>query len=181
MYPVILDIDIDTAQADAYFAYAGYKIRDAREPLRRSMLEVVFPAVREQLDTAGAHAGTPYQPLTTPYRGWKERHYPGQPILRLTGDMERELFDPLSYRVTSDELIYRPKDPKVAYHQTGRNVSGKGGYMPARPPVALSADDIGQIDDIFTEWLDELRLGNRARPNFTLPGIGAPPINILGL
>lgn len=176
---VILDIDVDTALADAWFEYAGYHIRDAREPLRRSMLEVVFPAIREQLDTSGAHAGTPYEPLADEYGAWKELAYPGEPILRLTHDMERALFDPLSYRVTRDLLEYRPRDFKVAYHQEGREAGAKGGYMPARPPVALSVGDVEEIETIFTDWLDELRVTNRRRGSDTFGAI-PPNINILG-
>jgi hypothetical protein len=176
---VILRVDIDIATADAYFLYAGYKIRDAREPLRDVMHEVVWPAIRGQLDEKGARSGAPWQELSEEYGAWKELRYPGEPILRLTGAMERSLFDPFSYRVTMQNLTYRPLDEKVSWHQTGAERS-RGGRLPQRVIVELTVEDYETVDDIFTEWLDELRTANARRGPLGTPP-GAPSIDILGI
>lgn len=160
---VILSTDIDAGLAEAWFEYAGYKIRDAREPLDDVMHRVVWPAIREQLRTEGVRSGEKWPGLSTKYESWKIQRYPGEPMLRLTHDMEKALFDSRSYRVTSDSLVYRPNDEKVAWHQEGadreRNV------LPQRTIVELITEDYEDIEGIFQNWLDELRTANIRRGN----------------
>lgn len=181
---IILRIDISDAQAQAYFDYAGYKVRDAREPLRQIMHDVVWNAIGKQLDSEGSRGGRPYDQLSDDYLERKIREgYGGQPILRRTGamagrnigDRTGALFAPDSYIVTRTRLIYDPElaDAEVDYtnwHQTG-------GYEFGRPPqreiLVLIRDDVDSMQDIMTEWLDDLRTANRNRgatdPNFQAP------------
>lgn len=175
---ILLEIDIDEFTAQEWFTYAGYHIRDAREPLRTTMHDVIWPAIREQLDSQGGRSGRAYDPLSEEYGEWKELHYPGQPILRLTGDMDRALFAPNSYRATRDSLRYRPQSDYAHYHQ-------EGGYVEGRPPqrviIELIPEDYHKMEGIFQSWLDELRFSNTRRPNTTGDSSGIPDVNILGL
>src|SRR3989304_2963583 len=41
----------------------------------------------EQFDSQGGRAGNPWQPLSPTYEAWKRKHFPGMPILQLTGMM----------------------------------------------------------------------------------------------
>lgn len=157
---VFLTIDIDDALAKEYFDYAGYKIRDARDPLKQVMHDVIFPAIREQLDTEGMRSGDPWPALNEKYREWKELNYPGEPILRLTGALESELFAYHSYYITRSAIHYEPQSDYGHYHQTG-------GYVYGRPPQRVILDITGEdevmIEGIFELWLDELRTFNRRR------------------
>lgn len=174
---LLLQIGIDEQKAQEYFTYAGYKIRDARDPLRDTMLRVVWPAIREQLATEGARGGTPWPELSAKYAAWKDLHYGVLPVLYLEGAMWDALFDRQSYRVTRESLRYRPRNDYAHWHQDG-------GYIPGRPPqrtiIDLIPEDYDQVEIIFQDWLDELRVTNRARGNET-GFLSGPSIDILGL
>lgn len=179
MAELILIVEIDETLAQEYFDYAGAKIRDAREPFREVMHEVIFPAMREQMDSEGERSGDPWQELSEKYRLWKESSpWGGAPILELTGKMERALFDSHSYRATKDHLTYAPKSDYAHWHQGG-------GYVEGRPPqrkiLELIFEDELHIEGIFENWLDELRTANPRRGSADLnysPTI--PLFDILG-
>lgn len=84
--------------------------------------------------TEGASGGAPWAPLSPGYRTWKERNYPGRPILVRTGDLRRDLTRrPFGIEViTTDTLRVGAKVPYARYHQTGTP------RMPRRPPVNLT-------------------------------------------
>lgn len=165
---IYFHIEVDDHQAKEFFVYAGYHIRDARDPFRRVAYEVILPGLVEQFDTEGERTGG-WEPLDDDYLEDKiKAGYGNKPILERTGAMKRDLLDPLAFHVTKDHLSYNPSDfNQVAeygnrydfYHQTGE------GRVPARPWLVLTPNDERQIAEIFYEWLDELRLANRRRPN----------------
>ena len=49
---------------------------------------------KDQFASQGAEGGSPWQPLSDQYAGWKAQHYPGQPILQRTGALYRSLTSP---------------------------------------------------------------------------------------
>lgn len=177
MATILLSVDIDDATTQEWFTYAGYHIRDAREPLRDTMQDVIWPAIREQLDSQGSRSGDPYEQLSEKYAAWKELRYPGEPILTLTGDMERALFHPRSYRVTRDSLYYHPNSDYAHWHQ-------EGGYVEGRPPqrviIELIPTDYQMIEAVFQSWLDDLRSTNIRRGS-DFSAQSAPFIDILGI
>ena len=82
----------------------------------------------------GSRSG--WKPLTPRYQEWKSLHYPGKPILQLSGDLKTSLTSKGKNHVE----IIRPKsitlgssDPKYIWHQKGT----KRG-LPARPPVTFT-------------------------------------------
>lgn len=166
---VLLRVDVNAETAIAWFDYAGYRIRDARNPMREVMLDVVWPAVRGQLDSQGARGGDPWQALSAQYQAWKDANYPGRPILVLTGKMEEQLFNPLSFHTTRDSLVYKPESDYLHWHQDG-------GYEEGRPPqrvvLDLIPEDYEKIQIIFDAWLFELANANirrTASPDFHAP------------
>lgn len=174
---ILLHIEIDDAKAQEFFNYAGYKIRDAREPLRDTMLQVVWPAIRDQLASEGRRSGNPWPELSDKYREWKELNHGSLPILYLEGDMWDALFDRNAYRVTRERLTYHPQNDYAHWHQ-------EGGYIEGRPPqrtiIDLIPEDYDEIDMIFQDWLDELRTTNRARGT-SVEFQSGPSIDILGI
>lgn len=170
-YDVFLETKIEDDKVQAFLTYAGYHIRDARDPLERVMQDVVFPAIGGQLDSEGARGGSPYEELSPEYLERKIREgYGGQPILRRTGDMAGrnvgdrygDLFADNSYRATRDSLRYAPRNRAAHWHQTGGYVAGQ---PPQRQILQLTVEDDHEIQDIFNLWLDELRVANARRPN----------------
>jgi phage gpG-like protein len=91
-------------------------------------------AERRQFATEGAYASGGWAPLSPKYAAWKERHYPGQPILVLTGDLKRSLTErPFGIEVIEPQRMRIGSDVEHgAYHQGG------GGNLPRRRPVELT-------------------------------------------
>lgn len=94
-----------------------------------------------------------WSPLSANYAAWKEKHYPGQPLL------VRE--DKLRSSLTSDsdgsEVIMEPMSltvgTSIAYaaaHQFG------GGNLPARPVIDLDDSDVGRLAQIMRQYLDKV-------------------------
>jgi phage gpG-like protein len=75
-----------------------------------------------------------WAPLSPKYRAWKEKHYPGKPILVRTGALRRELTgSPLGIEdVTTRSIRMGTNVPYARYHQTGTH------RMPRRQPVSLN-------------------------------------------
>lgn len=158
---LFLDVDIDTDEVERWVIYAGYKVRDMREPLRESIHNVVIPAVLEQIASQGSRSGEPYEELTMEYSLDKMNDVGFlHPILVRSGKMLNDLKDSSSVRVFREYAWYRPDNPYMHWHQTG-------GYVEGRPPrrvvLDLIVDDYREIQNIFESWLAELRDLNRRR------------------
>lgn len=90
---------------------------------------------RRQFATEGAHGGgVPWQALSPDYAEWKERHYPGKPILERTGDLLTSLtVRPFGVEVIEREFMVLGSGVEYApYHQSG------GDRLPQRRPVELT-------------------------------------------
>jgi hypothetical protein len=161
--------DIDDAQLDAYFAYAGQYARDMRPPFQR-VAAMTIAMVFEQFQTEGAKMSGGWRPLNPRYEAQKAKDgYGGMPILQRTG---RLFASAVSYRsairVTRDSMQYKPHEYRngvdlVEVHMSGREGGGKGGYMPARPIFEDTAEWYDNIEEIFVDWLDDLRGVSKAR------------------
>lgn len=97
------------------------------------------------------------------YASFKESHVPGVPILvglrrtgpkgqrpqsyEPSGQMRRELLDPLATDVSPRRLLYAPISDIAGWHETGTDT------MPARPPVDLSLAFLHSVDRAFVGWL----------------------------
>lgn len=158
---MIVRATIDTSQIDQWVVFAGYKARDAREPIREALEHVVVPAIDEQIASQGSRSGDPYPDLSTKYMSDKIEEYGfAYPMLIASGQMMKDLHDDTAIRVFRDHGYYRPKNDYMQYHQ-------EGGWIEGRPPqrviLDLITEDYDEIQDIFEAWLAELRDTNRAR------------------
>lgn len=129
----------------------GNKIRSFREPLTRSIREVVAPSMRENFDTAGRGTWEPLMPSTQAQKG-------GGSILVETGLLSRVAgqLNIWSIDRESATLGSLPRAGYGTYHQYGTV------NMVARPWAVIWPDDADAVERIFEEWIEE-RLG-------TIPG-----------
>lgn len=126
--------------------FVSNAIKDFKRPF--SEVEQLFYQIEaKQFASQGARA-TAWRPLSAAYAKWKARHYPGQPILQLTGALRRAL----TGRGAGGIRIMTPTDltlgTNLIYglpHQRGR------GRMPARPPIELTERDERKIVMIFLQ------------------------------
>lgn len=92
---------------------------------------------RAQFNSEGRHGSGGWPALSPAYRAWKEKNYPGKPILQRTG----RLFKAMTERPFSTEQIgvqsmtigVGDEIPYAEFHQTGTK------KMPRRRPLELTA------------------------------------------
>lgn len=180
----VLKVTINDEELRRWFEYAGYKVRDARDPFARIAYELILLGIETQFVTEGMRSGG-WMPLALRTR--QERAHegfgPAHPILERTGAMKEDLTAIDAFRITREHLEYSPRDTRqiaehgktyAHYHQE------ESGRTPARPWLIITDSDEEYMEHIFENWLDDLRFENRARPN-VLGIFGAPHLNILFL
>lgn len=126
--------------------FANYGIRSFREPLTKSVREVVIPSIRRNFATEGRPSWAPLAPATVLSRG------ASGPILDRTGRLLKVATQFNIWSYTRDSATITGIDSRVkyaTYHQGGTR------KMPARPFVVLQDEDEEQIERIFYVWLDE--------------------------
>lgn len=110
----------------------------------------------EQFGTEGARSGQPWAPLSPTYAAWKEKHFPGRPILRLSGALwgQMSVGTGLFVDITPMSMLIYPTLFYAAIHQQGSPRTN----MPARKVVALTEDDkVGWMKMIHGYVYDKAR------------------------
>lgn len=160
MADIILSIDVDVAEAEAYFEYAGYHARDMRDPLKRVLDDVILAGIAENFETEGGRVGG-WEPVSDPWLKYKMKHGYHLETLQQTGDMRRYMlgldFPNEPWHITQESLDYQVHMDRAIYHQAGT------GRMPMRRIVVVTPEDYDAIEDIFSRWLDDLRTKNARR------------------
>lgn len=118
---------------------AGAELADVGKHVLPKLLPLLETETSKQFDARGGGplAGS-WAPLSVSYAKWKEAHYPGKPILELTGALRAALTGPgpNSRRdVSGDSLSFGTTGlPYASGKQTGT------GREPARPPFDFGDD-----------------------------------------
>jgi len=125
-------------------------------PAWRRWGDDVTAAFREQFDSQGVRlTGDVWAPLSPRYAAWKARHFPGQPILRLTD----VLFASMTHRPLG---VDRVTDHSGEF---GTNVRSRRGapypyylqhgtrFMPARPLVRRTPDLVEAASAHLRRWI----------------------------
>lgn len=160
----------------------GMDIRSFREPLHRSIKQVVIPSIRENFDVGGRPAWSPLEFLTSERRT-KEGYGAEGPILVRTGTL-RKVATQLNIWTIGREVAMVTDLPDKAWygkvHQAGATFSVGGGSfaatptqfltwqgkkmgqkdkaqgkIPARPFIMVQNSDIPKIELVFQLWLGE--------------------------
>ena len=97
---------------------------------------------RAQFRTKGVHgSGERWARLSTSYRKWKARHYPGKPIMRRTDRLWHSLTQPghpdFVYRTSLQQMVIGTNVPYAIYHQSQEPRTSE---LPRRPVVELRED-----------------------------------------
>lgn len=106
-------------------------------PIWPNVAGEIYRINAEQFDSESSKgASGKWAALSPAYKRWKEVHYPGQPILRLTNALFESLTDPEAndavFQLGRDELVIGSRVPYATAHQRG------AGFMPARPIFSFS-------------------------------------------
>ena len=129
----------------------GENIEDAK-PAFEAMADHQRSIWKKQFDREGAYTGTRWAPLSPRYAAWKMAHFPGKPILQLTGRLHESLTHrPFGVEVISGHGMTIGTDvPYARYHQDGTPV------MPARPIIGPPPrEDVRVFAKIMQRWIVE--------------------------
>ncbi len=135
--PLVLRIDIMGEEVVARaLSRFGEGVKDFRPAWEQ--IHISFVLIEEQqFATEGSRGGAPWPPLKPSYAAWKEKYFPGMPILQLTQTMWGQ-FAVGTGMLVDIAPMYMRLTPTIAYpkyHQTGTY------KMPARKVVQLTEDD----------------------------------------
>lgn len=127
--------------------FASYGIRSFREPLTKSVREVVIPSIRNNFAAEGRPGWAPLAPSTV-----LSRQGASGPILNRTGRLLKVATQFNIWTYTKDSAQITGIDSRVKY---GKYHQGGTRKMPARPFIVLQDEDEEQIERIFAEWVDD--------------------------
>jgi phage gpG-like protein len=139
----------------------GLDIRSFREPLKRSIQQVLAPSFRKNFDAQGRPI--PWAPLaefTVEKRGTSE------PILNRSGLLKRTIQQLNIWSLDSEKAAITDLPQKIWYgklHQAGYKGTGKATFsFPERPFVMIQGEDYDDIERVFMEWLQERAVASKA-------------------
>lgn len=138
MFRFRLDI-AGEVQMDRGIARFADGIADYR-PIWGVIEDDFYALQKDQFKSEGAEGGAQWQELSPEYAKWKEKHYPGKPILQRSGDLEASLTnpnDPNTVRIEQRKtLTLGSKIPYAIYHQS----PGPRKRLPRRPEIMLTEE-----------------------------------------
>jgi len=131
-------INIDgIATVDAAAARFNASMADFR-PAWPAIVADFYQVEAAQFDSLGAAGGTGWAPLSAKYAQWKEKHFPGKPILEQSGKLRRSLTEAGAERAIArkgmKQLTLGSSSRLAQWAQAGT------GREPARPVMELGAD-----------------------------------------
>lgn len=154
-----LGLDLDSDDVRRRLQWVSAQLLDLR-PFWPKVVSLAIDWWRQQFETEGAFAGSPWAPLSPAYAAWKAVHYPGRGILVAERDLrqaaslpEREA-TPTALTLTIPWARLKGEDVELRWHQEGTTQG-----MPPRPlifgdplPPAAALD----LDRAMDEYLDDL-------------------------
>ena len=133
-----LGVFVEGASEARYDLGVVIKDSDNLVPAFQSISRMFWRAEKEQFDSYGLRGGAEWLPLSYRYAKWKHKHYPGRPLMVLTGELRRSL----TGKSAKSYLYYDRHKMAIGttvsyapYHQSGTR------KMPRRPLIALTKDD----------------------------------------
>lgn len=133
----------------ADFHALGLDIRSFREPLKRSIQQVVAPSIQTNFDVGGRPE---WEPLAEKTLEDKARlGYPSDPLVR-TGKLRRVAGQLNAWTLTSEDATMTQLSgvDYGEFHQDGTQ------FMPAREfAIIQDPDDVDAIQQVFENWLEE--------------------------
>jgi phage gpG-like protein len=149
-------IDIDwfphpTIVASQFYQLAGdINVRSLREPLKRSIQQVIAPAFKENFLSGGRPAWTPLADVTQ-----KKKAAKGQtddPLIA-TGRLMRKAQQLNVWTIDGREAEARLDNlGDVAYGYVHQNGSE---HIPQREWAMLTPNEVDKVEQVFGRWLDE--------------------------
>jgi phage gpG-like protein len=144
--PIRIEIQ-GTQELSNAFTELSRRIGDLT-PIWPRVAQVFYERERQLFDQQGEGN---WRELSPRYGAWKQKHFPGYPLLQRSTEMAVSLTNQTS---PFSVLDMRPKNfavgtsvPYAQFHQTGTS------RMPARPPIIIDDGTIQRMLDVVTDEL----------------------------
>lgn len=139
----------------------GMDIRSFKEPLKRSIQQVLAPSFRKNFDMEGRpDAWAPLADYTVEARG------SAGPILNRSGLLKRTIQQLNIWSIDTQKAAILDLPAKVWYgklHQGGYKGTGAATFsFPPRPFVLIQDEDYDAIEAVFLKWLQERAIASGA-------------------
>jgi len=121
------------------------------------VLDIIYEAERQLFAQEGqTEEHDKWEVLSSRYAAWKEKHYPGMPILTLTGRFRGSMTDPSGQH-------YEERRPRSLTWGSHHKVSGghdlggihavKHENMPAREPIRITQRNVDDIANVVVDYI----------------------------
>jgi len=158
-----IDFEPEPVILAASFETFGLDIRSFREPLLRSVRQVLAPSLKKNFDVGGRPAWIPLSDITIAEKSRKGASDPSAPLIR-SGKLRRKAGQINFWHidgVAGEASISPERLGDViygAYHQFGTAESADQPGFPAREWALIQTEDANDIEEIFFEWIEERAL-----------------------
>ena len=130
------------------------------KPVWPDVSKYVFNVFNRQFSTQGSSGKSgAWRPLSPKYAAWKEKNYPGRPILVQRGQLKRSMVKKGAadniYRETKNILVMGTQNKLGRIHQDGTR------RMPARKIIDLTAEQFNKIGKIVWDYTKGLLKGKK--------------------
>lgn len=133
-------------------------VRSYKEPLKRSVQKVISPAIRDNFDSEGGAVGG-WTPLTDATVMQREYYgFSAGPILDRTGTLKKAAQQLNIWHIDTEQATLDNMPSRVAAYafiQQFGGIGGRGAFIPARPFLAITEDEVDAIVGVFQDWLGE--------------------------
>lgn len=120
--------------------------------------EDFFEIEKRQFSSEGGRSKKWYD-LSPTYATWKNKNFPGRPILVLTGELKESLtvkdVDPYYPVITKNQCILGTSDPKAEWHFLGMSETN----LPIRRSINLIDKDKSRWMKLIHEYVDKVGRG----------------------
>lgn len=132
-----------------------YSIRSFREPLDKSVRQVMVKDIKEQFASGGNPKWPNLRPATVER---KKRQGKNRGILVETGKLKSVATQISMWKVSSDQAYFSGLPSNVQYGyplDAGFSNARTGGFVPAREFIRFTDSQREEVATIFEDWLDE--------------------------
>lgn len=133
--------------------------RDVFAPKYFGLVQDLFATGGRARGQTGRFAGGAWATLSPKYRIWKQKHYPGKPLLVREGDLREsvrwsgQLGPGGIFQAERDFVVVGTSIPYAKFHQQGTQT------MPARP--FLPTPDLAVFAPLMKAWLTKTAQGTK--------------------
>jgi phage gpG-like protein len=155
-----IDFDPEPIILAAAFETFGLNIKSYREPLDRSVRQVLAPSLKKNFEAGGRPPWIPLSDITIQEKSRKGASRPSDPLVR-TGALARKAGQINLWTINGpagEAFINQSALGDAWYgalHQEGMAEGADEAGFPARPWAVIQEEDANEIEEIFFTWIEE--------------------------